>query len=140
VPKRPRQAVEIGYSGVEGDRQRTRRHHGRPWQALCLWSSEVIDALRREGHPVAPGAAGENITVEGLDWADVRGGVRLRIGTALAQVSVFALPCQNIAACFADRDSRRIHHDRGPVSRAYATVLEPGRVAVGDAIVLEPAS
>ena len=94
--------------------------------------------LAGRGHPVAPGAAGENITLSGLDWADVRGGVRLRIGTALAQASVFALPCRNIAGCFADRDSRRIHHDRGPVSRVYATVLEPGRVAVGDPVVLEP--
>ena len=138
VPKHPRPSVEIGFRGVIGDRQKTRFHHGRPWQALSIWSAEVIDALRAEGHPVSPGSAGENITVDGLHWAEVRAGVQLRIGTALAQVSVFALPCRKIAASFLDRDMNRIHHDRGPVSRVYATVLEPGRVATGDAAVLEP--
>ena len=138
VPKQPRPSVEIGFRGVIGDRQKTRFHHGRPWQALSIWSAEVIDALRAEGHPVAPGSAGENITVEGLPWGEVRAGVRLRIGSALAQVSVFALPCHKIAASFLDRDMNRIHHDRGPVSRVYATVLEPGRVSTGDAAVLEP--
>ena len=138
VPKTPRPMLEIGFRGVEGDRQRSRQHHGRPWQALCLWSVEVIEELRAEGHPVGPGLAGENVTIAGLDWSEVRGGVRLRIGTALAQASVFALPCRNIAGCFSDRRSTRIHHDRGPVSRVYATVLEPGRVAEGDAVVLEP--
>ena len=75
---------------------------------------------------------------KGIAWAEVRAGVRLRIGTALAQVSVFALPCHKIAASFLDRDMNRIHHDRGPVSRVYATVLEPGGVSLGDAVVLEP--
>ncbi|MGD9703544.1 MAG: MOSC domain-containing protein [Acidimicrobiia bacterium] len=139
VPKQAREAVEIGFGGVVGDRQKTRLHHGRPWQALCIWSAEVIEALRAEGHPVTPGAAGENITVAGLEWADVRAGVRLRIGTALAQASVFALPCRNIAFSFLDRDMGRIHHERGPVSRVYATVLEPGHVSAGDPVVLEPA-
>jgi MOSC domain-containing protein YiiM len=138
VPKQPRPSVEIGFRGVIGDRQKTRFHHGRPWQALSIWSAEVIDALRAEGHPVTPGSAGENIIVEGVPWGDVRAGVRLRIGTAVAQVSVFALPCRKIAASFLDRDMNRIHHDRGPVSRVYATVLEPGSVATGDAAVLEP--
>jgi MOSC domain-containing protein YiiM len=32
-----------------------------------------------------------------------------------------------------------MHHDRGPVSRVYASVLEPGRITVGDAATLEPA-
>jgi hypothetical protein len=31
-----------------------------------------------------------------------------------------------------------MHHERGPVSRVYATVLQPGVIAVGDAAVLEP--
>jgi hypothetical protein len=31
-----------------------------------------------------------------------------------------------------------MHHDRGPVSRAYATVIEAGQATVGDEVVLEP--
>ena len=65
--------------------RRNRKHHGRPFQALCLWSAEVIDALVAEGHPIQPGAAGENITVRGIDWATLRPGVRLLIGQVVVR-------------------------------------------------------
>ncbi len=136
VPKLAVEAVEVGWRGVVGDRQRTRVHHGRPWQALCLWSVEVIDALAAEGHPIGPGSAGENITLGGLDWAEVRPGARLQVGTVLCEVSAWALPCAKNAAWFLDGDVSRIHHERGPVSRAYATVLEPGTIRTGDRAVL----
>ncbi|MFZ8998129.1 MAG: MOSC domain-containing protein [Ilumatobacteraceae bacterium] len=138
VPKPAVDAVEIDLGGVIGDRQATRRHHGAPWQAVCLWSVEVIDELRADGHPIGPGYAGENVTIAGLDWADVRPGVRLRIGSVLCRVSSFAVPCKQNASWFADGDCGRIHHRNGPVSRVYATVLEPGRVTTGDEVVVEP--
>jgi hypothetical protein len=138
VPKHPVTSVVIDHNGVVGDRQHTRRHHGRPWQALCLWSSEVVDLLRAEGHPIHLGAAGENVSISGIEWSTVRSGVRLRIGTALAEVSVFALPCKQNAQWFLGRQFDRMHHDRGPVSRAYATVLEAGEATIGDEVVLEP--
>jgi MOSC domain-containing protein YiiM len=138
VPKQPVASVVIVHTGVVGDHQRTRRHHGRPWQALCLWSSEVVDLLRAEGHPIHPGAAGENVSITGIEWASVRSGVRLRIGTALAEVSVFALPCKTNAQWFIARRFDRMHHDRGPVSRAYARVVETGEATIGDEVVLEP--
>jgi MOSC domain-containing protein YiiM len=140
VPKAPVAEVEVGHRGVLGDRQADRRNHGRPFQALCLWSTEVIDALRAEGHPIRPGAAGENVTVQGIDWTTVRTGVRLRIGEVLCEVSVFALPCAKNAKWFADRDFRRMLHERHPGwSRAYAWVLEPGTIREGDAVEVEPA-
>ncbi|MEO5901014.1 MAG: MOSC domain-containing protein [Ilumatobacteraceae bacterium] len=138
LPKLPVPAVEIDFRGVVGDRQATRFHHGRPWQALCLWSSEVIDALAADGHPVFPGAAGENVTISGLPWADVRAGVRLRLGTALCEVSAYAVPCFQNKPYFRDGDFETMHHGRGPVSRVYATVLETGTVSIGDPAILEP--
>ena len=138
LPKLPVPRAAIGWRGMEGDRQATRQHHGRPFQALCLWSQEVIDAFRADGHPLAPGLAGENVTVRGLPWPDVRPGVRLRVGTALCEVSAYAIPCSQNKAWFTDGRFDLMHHDRGPVSRVYATVLEPGEVATGDAVVLEP--
>lgn len=138
LPKLPIDSAEVTWKGMEGDRQATRLHHGRPWQALCIWSSEVIADFQRAGHNLAPGRAGENITISGLPWADVRAGVHLRIGEVLCEVSCFALPCSSNKPWFIDGDFRVMHHDRGPVSRVYATVLEPGRVTVGDPAVLEP--
>jgi MOSC domain-containing protein YiiM len=139
VPKRALLHAVIGLRGLDGDRQAERRHHGRPWQALCLWSAEVIEDLRAEGHSVHPGAAGENITVTGIDWSTARPGVRMRIGTALVEVSAFAEPCSKNAQWFVGGNFRRMGHDLHPGwSRAYAWVLEPGQVAPGDAVVVEP--
>lgn len=139
VPKRALEEAEVELGGVVGDRQAARKHHGRPWQALCLWSSEVIDALRGEGHPIAFGSAGENITVGGIDWPSMGPGVRLRIGQVLAETTAWAVPCKKNAAWFVGGNFDRMHHDRHPGwSRIYASVLEPGRVAPGDAVVVEP--
>lgn len=138
VPKHGVDRVDVDWSGVVGDRQATRRHHGRPNQALCLWSSEVIATLQADGHPIAPGSTGENITVRGLRWADVRPGVRLRIGTVTCEVSSYAVPCSQNSGWFLDGRFRVIHHSNGPVSRVYATVLAPGGIAVGDDVILEP--
>ena len=138
VPKQPIERAEVGWTGVVGDRQRNRTHHGRPWQALCVWSEEVIDAFRAQGRPLAPGYAGENITVAGLPWADVRPGVRLRVGNVLCVVSSYAIPCVHNKNWFIDGDFELMHHDRGPVSRVYATVREPGAITTGDPAVLEP--
>jgi MOSC domain-containing protein YiiM len=138
VPKPNVEHIEVIWSGVVGDVQASRQHHGRPWQALCLWAVDVIDTFNAAGHHLSPGAAGENITVAGLDWAEVRPGVRLQIGEVECDVSSYALPCSQNARWFEARDYQAMHHRHGPVSRVYATVLRPGRIHVGDAVVLEP--
>jgi MOSC domain-containing protein YiiM len=138
VPKLAVAEADIDWGGLTGDRQSHRQHHGRPWQAVCIWSAEVIEAFAADGHPLHAGAAGENVTVRGLPWEEVRPPARLRLGAALVEVSAYATPCRYNAQWFSDRDPSRIHHDRGPVSRVYATVLEPGHVAAGDPAILEP--
>ena len=143
VPKKAIDAAYIGWKGVEGDRQATRKHHGRPFQALSLWSVEVMEALRSEGHHIFPGSAGENITVSGLYWSDVRPGTRVRIGEVLCDISSYAVPCKQLAHLFVDKDFKRIHHDRDLKNRTascrvYATVVERGEIAPGDPITFEP--
>ena len=56
----------------------------------------------------------------------------------LCEASSYAVPCFQNKAWFTDGAFELMHHDRGPVSRVYATVLEPGELAVGDAVILEP--
>lgn len=138
VPKVPVDHVAIDWSGIVGDVQATRAHHGRPWQALCLWSSEVVAAFAAAGHPLRAGAAGENVTISGLDWADVRPGVQLQLGSVRCEVLAFALPCSKNARWFVDAKYDLMHHDRGPVSRVYARVVEPGELSAGDPAILEP--
>lgn len=139
VPKSAVDEAEVGERGLVGDRQAARQHHGRPWQALCLWSSEVIDALQAEGHPIDAGSAGENLTLAGLDWSTMRPGTRVLIGEVVAEVASWAPPCKKNAGWFADGRFDRIDHDRHPGwARSYAWVLEPGRVRTGDQVVVEP--
>ncbi|MFZ6004630.1 MAG: MOSC domain-containing protein [Actinomycetota bacterium] len=139
VPKKPIVAAQVGLRGLAGDRQASRLHHGRPLQALCLWSTEVIDALRAEGHPIEPGLAGENLTLSGLDWSTIRPGAQMRLGEVLAEVSAYATPCQKNAAWFAGRDFNRMNHEKHPGwSRVYAWVREPGSIRQGDEVVVEP--
>jgi MOSC domain-containing protein YiiM len=139
VPKHAIDVAKIGPRGVEGDRQADRKHHGLPLQALCLWSTDVIDALRGEGHPIHAGAAGENLTLSGIDWSTIRPGVRIRIGAVLVEVSAYTTPCRKNARWFADLDHGNMDHERHPGrSRVYAWVLRGGEVRTGDAVVVEP--
>jgi MOSC domain-containing protein YiiM len=136
VPKRPVPAAEVREQGLSGDRQRNRRVHGGPFRAVCLYSLEVIERLRAQGHPILPGAVGENLTVSGLDWSLVHPGVRLRVGeTVLLEVTKFTAPCDTIAPAFIDGDFPRIAVQRAPFeSRVYARVLTTGSVRAGDTI------
>jgi MOSC domain-containing protein YiiM len=140
VPKTAVDGFDVGWSGADGDVQGDRRHHGRPFQALCLWSEEVLADLRAEGHPIEAGLAGENITVAGVDWAALRPGTSIRVGNVSGEISSHATPCAKNASWFADRQFRRMDHDEHPGwSRLYAAVLRPGRVRVGDQVEIEPA-
>jgi len=142
VPKRPVGSARVTVDGVEGDRQRDRRHHGGPERAVCLYPLELIEALRAEGHPIAPGLIGENLTVRGLDWSTVVPGAHLRVGAdVLLQITRYAGPCANIAAAFADGDYARVSHARHPGwSRLCARVRRGGLVTVGDAVCLASAT
>jgi MOSC domain-containing protein YiiM len=137
VPKLPAEQAIIGRRGLEGDVQQARIHHGRPWQALSLWSTDVIAALREEGHPIEAGNAGENLTLSGIDWSTLRAGAIVEIGAVRCQLSAAAVPCKKNNQWFADGDSQRIHHDRHPGwSRWYASVLQTGTVAPGDPVIV----
>jgi MOSC domain-containing protein YiiM len=139
VPKLPVSAARVSPAGLEGDGQRDRRHHGGPDRALCLYSMERIEALQREGHAIAPGTTGENLTIRGLDWDVIVPGVQLRAGGVTMEVTAFASPCTSIRPSFADENSTRISQKMHPGwSRVYARVVDSGELRVGDAIVHGP--
>ena len=134
VPKTSIEHGTVNYDGLEGDRQMARTHHGRPWQALCIWSDEVIAQHAKAGHPITRGSAGENITVGQLDWSLVRPGATLEFGSVKAQVTGYAIPCKKNARWFSDGDYQRLSHELGAVSRVYCLVTQPGEVIVGDIV------
>jgi MOSC domain-containing protein YiiM len=137
VPKLPMGSAEIGLQGVIGDRQSDTEHHGGPERALCLFSVEVIDRFREEGHPIEPGNAGENLTISGLDWGEMVPGSRWRVGPTLEiEITGYTAPCSKNAAWFIDGDFTRMLQSRHPgESRVYARVLVPGVIADGDEVM-----
>ncbi|MES2176612.1 MAG: MOSC domain-containing protein [Gemmatimonadota bacterium] len=137
VPKLPIERAVVGYGGIEGDWQRNRKHHGGPDRALCLYSMELIEPLVLEGHPIFPGAIGENVTISCLDWRLVQPGVRLRLGDVEVEATAFTVPCKTIAGAFADGRFVRVSEQLFPGwSRLYVRVLHPGEIAVHDAVTI----
>jgi MOSC domain-containing protein YiiM len=140
VPKTPVAVAHVTVQGVAGDRQQHLKVHGGPDRALCLWSLEVIETLQQEGHPIAPGSAGENVTLSGLDWVDLVPGCQLQLGTDLrVEITDYSAPCRQNMKWFADRKFSRISQNHYPgSSRLYARVLTDGTIRPGDqALVLE---
>jgi MOSC domain-containing protein YiiM len=138
VPKHAVSSGQVSRRGLEGDRQADLRAHGGPERALCLWSLEVIAKLCGEGHDLVPGAAGENITIMGLDWANLTPGTRLRLGdSVLIEITMYTTPCWKNARWFKDGNFARMDQDLYPgEARLYARVIEEGRVAQGDRVEL----
>ena len=137
VPKPAIPVADIGPGGVVGDVQGNRTHHGRPWQAICLYSAERIADLAGEGHPIVAGGVGENVTIAGVDWSRLRGGLTITIGDVVLRTSAPAAPCRKIGANFADGDWNRIDHaDHPGWARWYASVRRGGIVRPGDQVTV----
>ena len=136
VPKLPVHAAVVTPDGLEGDHQNDRKNHGGPDKALCLYSLERILALQENGHPIFSGSTGENLTLHGLDWAQMVPGVRLSLGDGVViEIASYASPCPKIASSFAEGRMQRMSQDQYPGwARLYARVLSPGTVRIGDEV------
>jgi MOSC domain-containing protein YiiM len=139
VPKVSVPEARITVEGVVGDRQRNRDVHGGAERAVCVFSLEVIEALQREGHSIKPGASGENLTIAGMQWAELKPGDRLRIGaTVRLELTSYTAPCKHNARWFVHGDFSRIAQKLHPGwSRLYAKVLNEGVVRCGDSVWVE---
>ena len=137
VPKIAVLEAEIIETGLVGDRHNSPNIHGGPEKAVCLWSLEVIEALKQEGHNLAPGYAGENITVAGLNWPQVIPGLQLQLGDeVLLEVASYTSPCRKNMRWFADKRYSRMSQKHYPgSSRVYARVLQPGKIHTNDDVV-----
>ena len=98
VPKRPIGQARVTWSRIQGDDWHDKKHHGIPGQALCLFSLEIIEDLLALGYPVFPGALGENLTTQHLDYRTVRPGQIYRLGRDVRiRITKVRQPCRTIA-------------------------------------------
>ena len=140
VPKRAVAKAFVGREGLEGDAVNHPKVHGGPERAVCLFPVELIRQLQDEGHPVFPGAVGENLTTAGLDWSALADEAVLDVGEVQIQLTQRVEPCRTIAPYFEAGRFKRIQPKRVPgETRWYARVLREGTVRAGDPIrVREP--
>ena len=142
----------IAGHGIEGDAhagatvRRRSRFRGTWTEAnvrqVHLLQRELFDELAVEGHEVAPGELGENVTTEGVDLLGLPLGTRIRLGDS-AEVELTGLrnPCVLIERFQTGLMKRLIRRDgAGATHRragVMAIVVEDGVVRPGDTITVE---
>lgn len=140
IDKRPvTGAVHVQALGLEGDKQADRRVHGGvdkalhcyAWHHYAAWRAELPGCALWD----APGAFGENLSIEGLDEHGVCIGDRWRIGTTITVVSQGRQPCFKLNLRFGVPDmAARVQN----TLRAgwYLRIEQPGAVAARDSMTL----
>jgi len=136
VPKSKVESADIMKRGVEGDFNRFRDGRGGDTdRAVCIFSLELIQRLKDEGHPIEIGSTGENLTIRGVEWESLSEGTHLEIGDVVLQLSEPCAPCSKIGESFIGRRFDRVDHDQEyGWSRWLARVLREGRVTIGDSV------
>ena len=113
--------------GLAGD-----AHAGHWHRQVSLLSADKIAAFNAKGADVQPGAFGENLVVEGLDFRAMPVGTRLRCGRALLEITQIGKECHSHCAIY-----HRVGDCIMPREGVFAKVLEGGPVAVGDTMTVE---
>ncbi len=84
IPKHAVESAHVTRLGLAGDKQRYTKIHGGANRAVCLFSIEDYRSLQQDGVKAdPPGAFGENLLTEGIDYTKLRAGDRLAIGDEL---------------------------------------------------------
>lgn len=104
--------------------------HAGPWhRQVSLLAWESIEKMRAKGLNVRAGSFAENITTEGVELYTLPVGTRMRLGTALVEVTQIGKVCHDRCA---------IYHLAGdcvmPREGIFVRILEPGEVKVGDTV------
>ena len=129
----------LGAEGFQGDAQADRRVHGGPEKAVHHYARDHYADWRAELGPLpvldAPGAFGENLSGVGMTEGEVAVGDVFRLGGAILQVSQGRQPCWKLNHRFGVPDMARRVQGSGRTGWYYR-VLQPGRVAPGDELLL----
>ena len=140
IDKRPLAGpVAVQAEGLAGDEQGDRRIHGGPDKAVHVYSWTHYAQWQRTlgALPVlqAPGAFGENLSIDTPDEHTVCLGDEWRVGSARFAISQGRQPCWKLNDRFGVPDMARRLQDSGRTGW-YLRVLQAGAVQAGDAIML----
>jgi TatD DNase family protein len=116
--------------GLKGD-----AHAGDWHRQISLLSLQKIEAFRAKGAEIEFGDFGENLVVDGIDFAILPLGTKFICGEALLELTQIGKECHNHC---------EIYHRMGdcimPREGVFARVLRGGTVKVGDAFLIEVTS
>lgn len=119
------EAAVLRQEGLEGD-------HGRPGKrAVTLLQAEhlsVIGSMLGQV-AVAPEILRRNLVVEGINLAALKGR-QVRVGAALLQIEVVCAPCSRMEEALGKGGYSAVRGHGG----WCASVLEPGRIVLGDPV------
>ena len=106
--------------------------HGGPWhRQVSMLSVEKIQDFQARGAEVDFGAFGENLVVEGFDFAALPVGSRFRIGDVVLEMTQIGKECHNHCQIY-----QRMGECIMPKEGVFARVLQGGRIKRGDEIQL----
>ena len=129
------QKHEVSYIDVKRDHGIIGDAHAGNWhRQISLLAKVRVDTMRMDGLDLFPGAFAENILTEGIDLKHLPIGTRIRIGTALLEVTQIGKTCHN--DCEIKKTAGKCVM---PTDGIFAIVIEEGRIAPGDAIETMPA-
>ena len=122
----------LRFDGFEGDGVADHRHHGGPDRTACVYPAEHYAWWSSvHGWTLRFGAFSENLTVEGAREGEIWIGDIVRIGKALAQVTLPRDPCPTIDRVTNIPSLHRMARESGRCGFHMRT-LEEGLVQAGD--------
>lgn len=129
--------VRVEWEGLAGDAIGDHKHHGGPDQAVYLYSAaDYAWWEQRLGRQLAYGTFGDNITVDKLPPAFRLGDI-WNFGSVQLQVTGPRIPCSTLAARMG---LPKFVKEFATANRggAYARVLTPGLLEVGQKLTVDP--
>lgn len=133
--------ITLETESVVKDNISDRKVHGGIYKACYLFSSDHYPYWK-EKYPHLDwnwGMFGENLTVEGMDEAELKIGSIYKLGSALVQISQPREPCFKLGIKFGTQDILKEFIDHG-YPGTYVRILEVGDVKIGDVMELKEES
>ncbi len=131
-------SARVEATGLVADAIGNLKHHGGPDQAVYVYSAEDYRWWEEHlGRKLPFGTFGENLTVSGFSGRAPRVGDIWDCGEVRLQMTAPRIPCATLAARM---ENPRFVKEFARVNRggAYARVLRPGLLTVGQEITVEP--